>query len=173
MRYICQRLLEDVTSCNPTTAILPFGETEYKRLLKFSKKFPTIPIPIKSEVRLIRQQWDDTTHTIISEGSAGLLLIKPTLFSVAKLMMTAYYKYDHDIPYLHAKWLDNVLDEVCPKPRYELKPDKQIKRTKSSHTDTSYCYTYITVLSCILFLYLIIKYIRGFIYFFLKNIPNI
>ena len=165
MRYICQRLLEDVTLCNPTAAIQPFGETEYKRLLKFSEKFPTIPIPIKSEVRLIRKQWDDTTHTIISEGSAGLLLIKPTLFSAAKVMMTAYYKYDPDIPYLHAKWLDNVLNEVCPKPRYELKvkPDKLIKRTKRSRTDTSYCYTYITVLSCIVFLYLIIKYIRGFI----------
>ena len=150
MRYICQRLLEDVTSCHPTTAIQPFGETEYKRLLKFSKKFPTIPIPIKSEVRLIRQQWDDTTHTIISEASAGLLLLKPTLFSVAKFMMVEYYKYDPDIPYLHAKWLENVLNEVCPKPGCELKLDKQIKRN-----DTSYFY--ITVLSCILFLYLVIK----------------
>ena len=162
MRYICQRLLEDVTLCNPTAAIQPFGETEYKRLLKFSKMFPIISIPIKSEVRLIRQQWDETTHTIISEGSAGLLLIKPTLFSAAKVMMTAYYKYDPDIPYLHAKWLDNVLNEVCPKPRYELKPDKQIKRN-----DTSYFY--ITVLSCILFLYLVIKYIRCLIRFLVKN----
>ena len=147
MHYICKRLLQDVTYC-PVTITKPFLETEYKILLEFSEKLPRISVPIKTEVQLIREQWVEIKQTIMST-EVDARLKKSTLFAAAKLLMTAYYEHDHDIPLLHAKWLSIVLDELCP---------VNVLNQNPNIIDANHCYCCINViLSCMLFLYLIFK----------------
>lgn len=134
MRYICLRLLEDVTGVSTPRS---FEENEYRRLTKFSNMFPTISITVEKRVDLIRKQWVDIARPIILKGRAHLII--PTLFTATKQLMVIYYEHDLDIPSLHVQWLDTVINELKP--------------------NTSSLYYYFIVVTCVMFSILVHKII--------------
>ena len=107
MRYICQRLFEDVVGVS--THYNNLKEAEYKRLVCFSKKLPTLNIKIEKEVSKIRQQWKSITNVIL-EGREDLIL--KTLFAATRQLMIIYNKVDIDIPILHVMWLDSIIKKI-------------------------------------------------------------
>ena len=111
MRYICQRLFEDVVGASTHYNILK--EIEYKRLVCFSENLPTLNIKIEEGVSKIKQQWMGIASVILLEGRRDLIL--KTLFAAARQLMMIYIKVDVNIPILHAMWLDNVIEKIEPR----------------------------------------------------------
>ena len=107
MKYICKRLLEEVTGDKD---IYCTHEDEYKRLCKFSALYPDIDIKVEDELIKIEKQWVSIARIIVNECRKDLIV--PTLFAATKKIMEIYVKIDHEIPKYHIMWMDMVISEL-------------------------------------------------------------
>ena len=106
MKYISKRLLEEVTG-KPVKCI---HEKEYRKLRRYSTRFPAIDIKVENNLEAIRKQWIDIARVIVNKCRRDLIV--PTLFTATRRIMEKYVKIDPEIPKHHAIWLDAVITEL-------------------------------------------------------------
>ena len=107
MKYICKRLLEEVTGEKDMNST---HEEEYKRLCEFSTLYPDIDIKVEDDLIKIEKQWVSIARVIVNECREDLII--PTLFAATKKIMEIYVKVDPRIPKHHTLWLDAVISEL-------------------------------------------------------------
>jgi len=92
------------------THVIAEEDKEYQKLVEFTSQYPDLNIKVEDVLIMIENQWVTIARVIIKQSRKDLIV--PNLFAVTKKIMETYSKVDSEIPKYHAKWLNEVLDEL-------------------------------------------------------------
>ena len=94
------------------------SDSYYNELLQKSKRFPRVHIKIESDFKKIKQQYVDISKVIVDRSPKNMLVV--TLFAANEQLMSAYKKFDSDIPIIQAIWFSDVLNSIEDDAKFKL-----------------------------------------------------